>query len=125
METIKILQRVRHKHNISINSPINLFITNGEFIIAIRYVLDYGWEPATKTISTHFAYHSLWYTYGEEYGFFDNEYKMKGKKSSSIIVASEPLTEDTSTWVEVPEYTLLVARLVEDGVSIITRDINL
>ena len=104
IETLKILQKIRHKHNITINSPVNLFITNGDFIAATRYVLDYGWKAAGESLSAHFAYHSLWYTYGESYGFYDNEYKMSGKERSSIIVASEPLTEDTSTWVEVPEY---------------------
>ena len=76
--------------------------------------------------STHFAYHSLWYTYGESYGYYDNEYKMKGSKTkSSIIIASEPLTEDTTTWVEVPEYTLLLAIAEPDGINIITKDINI
>ena len=29
--------------------------------------------------------------------------------ADSIIIASEPLTRDTSSWVEVPEYGMLVA----------------
>ena len=28
-------------------------------------------------------------------------------RSDSVIVSSEPLTRDVSTWVEVPEYSLL------------------
>lgn len=126
LETLKILKQVRHQHNIAINSPVNLFITNGTFIAAIRFVLDYGWQPLDTIPSTHFAYHSLWYTYGESYGFYDNEYKMKGsKKKSSIIIASEPLTEDTTTWVEVPEYTLIVAQLEGEEIKIVSQDINL
>lgn len=126
IETLKILQQVRHHHNIAINSPVNLFITNGEFIAATRFVLDYGWQPVDTTSSPHFAYHSLWYTYGERYGCFDNEYRMKGgDKKSSIIIASEPLTEDTTTWIEVPEYTLIMAYLEKDEVKIISQDINL
>jgi glutamine amidotransferase len=124
-ETLKILQRVRNKHHIAINSPVNLFITNGEFIAATRFVLDYGWQPSEATISTHYTYHSLWYTYGDSYGFYDNEYKMKGGKTkSSIIIASEPLTEDTTTWIEVPEYTLIIAHLEQDEVKIISHDIS-
>lgn len=126
IETLKILQRVRRKHNISINSPVNLFITNGEFIAATRFVLDYGWQASDAEAVSHFAYHSLWYTYGESYGFYDNEYKMKGSKTkSSIILASEPLTEDTTTWIEVPEYTLIVAQLEAGEVKITSQDINL
>lgn len=126
-ETLKILQRVRYKKNIKINSPVNLFITNGEFIAATRFVLDYGWQSAEALPSAHSGvYHSLWYTYGESYGFYDNEYKMKGGNiKSSIIIASEPLTEDTTTWLEVPEYTLVVARHVQGEIKIVSQDINL
>ncbi|KTD25783.1 putative glutamine amidotransferase [Legionella lansingensis] len=125
-ETLKILQRVRYKKNIKINSPVNLFISNGEFIAATRFVLDYGWQPADVVPNTHLSYHSLWYTYGESYGYYDNEYKMKGSHvKSSIIIASEPLTEDTTTWLEVPEYTLIIARHEDNEIKIISQDINI
>ena len=102
-DTLKILQQLREKHHISIASPVNLFITNGEFIAATRFVFDYGWQPMHTEVTTHFTYHSLWYTYGESYGLYDDEYRMKGgTKKSSLIIASEPLTEDTTTWIEIP-----------------------
>ncbi|QDP73007.1 class II glutamine amidotransferase [Legionella israelensis] len=127
ISTLKIIKEVRRQHNIAINSPVNLFITNGEFIAATRFVLDYGWQPDDASSSTHYyAYHSLWYTYGESYGFYDDEYKMKGgKKKLSIIIASEPLTENTTTWLEVPEYTLIFAHRDKGEINIISRDINL
>ncbi len=126
LETLKILHRVRNKHNIEITSPVNLFITNGEFIAATRYVFDYGWQPLDTPPSTHFDYHSLWYTYGESYGFYDNEYKMKNsKQKSSIIIASEPLTEDTTSWIELPEYTLIIAQKEKDEIKLITKDISI
>lgn len=126
IETLKILKQVRQKRNIDINSPVNLFISNGEFIAATRFVLDYGWQPLDSPPATHFTYHSLWYTYGESYGFYDNEYKMKwGKEKSSIIIASEPLTEDTTTWIEIPEYTLIVARPEHGEMTITSQDIDI
>lgn len=126
IKTLKILQNARNKRNISIASPVNLFVTNGEFIAATRFVYDFGWQPIDAPYSAHFAYHSLWYTYGESYGFYDNEYRMRGaSRKASIIIASEPLTEDTTTWIEVPEYSLIIARLEEDGIKIVSRDINL
>jgi glutamine amidotransferase len=125
-ETLKILQRVRYKHNIRINSPVNLFITNGNFIAATRFVFDFGWHPFENEDLAHSAYHSLWYTYGENYGYYDSEFKMKGgEKKSSIIIASEPLTENTTTWIEVPEYTLMIAQREENKIKIISRDISL
>lgn len=83
LETLKILQTVRQKFNIAINSPVNLFITNGDFIAATRFVYDFGWQAKAKDIDPHFTYHSLWYTYGESYGFYEKEYKMKeGQKKN-------------------------------------------
>jgi glutamine amidotransferase len=125
MQTLEILRKVRVKYDISTTSPVNLFISNGEFIAATRYVFDYGWHPLNK-ISGHYTYHSLWYTYGDGYQFYDGEYKMKDSASkSSIIIASEPLTEDVTTWIELPEYSLIVAWLKEDKIEIVTKDILL
>ena len=54
---------------------------------------------------------SLWFTCGRDYGLHDGEWKMIGGPSgaTSIIVSSEPLSEDRATWLEVPEYSLLAA----------------
>ncbi len=125
LETLRILQRVRKKNNIDVNSPVNLFISNGDFIATTRFVFDYGWQSPNQDLA-HFSYHSLWYTYGEKYGYYDNEYRMKSDgKKSSIIIASEPLTEDTTTWIELPEYTLLIAKLENQEIQLISQDINL
>lgn len=128
IETLQIIKKVRYQHNIRINSPMNLFISNGKFIAATRFVYDYGWQSTDSSLEelAHYSYHSLWYTYGEKYELEDKEYKMReGEKKSSIIIASEPLTEDTTSWIEVPEYTLLVAKLEDEEINIISHDINL
>lgn len=126
IDTFKILQKIRAKHHIAITSPVNLFITNGDFIVATRFVFDYGWQDASTLLTTHASYHSLWYTYGESYGYYDNEYKMKsGKSKSSVIIASEPLTKDTTTWVEVPEYTIIFAKLEQGEIKIVSQDIDI
>lgn len=127
VETFKILKNVRNKHDIAITSPVNLFISNGEFLAATRYALDFGWQPSySPETSAHLIYHSLWYTAGESYGYYDGEYKMKGGENKKcIIIASEPLTEDTTTWIEIPEYSLMVAWRENDEIKIVTYDINL
>lgn len=125
LETLDVLAKVRKKHDIKSTSPVNLFITDGDFIAATRFVFDYGWPDDDTTTSTHLTYHSLWYTYGERYGFYDNEYKMRGNnKKSSMIIASEPLTEDNTTWIEVPEYTLIFAKRENDQIQITSQDIS-
>jgi len=125
-ETLSIIERVRDKNNIHTASPVNLFITNGEFIAATRFVFDFGWLPFNAPPTTHSAYHSLWYTYGEQYEKYENQFQMLSEgKRTSIIIASEPLTEDATTWIEVPEYTMLVIRKEGPEIEIVSKDIAL
>lgn len=126
-KTFKILKEIRYELNIRVTSPVNLFLTNGDFIAATRFVFDFGWPPKeTSENQEHLAYHSLWYTFGECYENSNNTYVMKpGPKKCSVIVASEPLTNDTTTWIEVPEYTILIARLKNETIEIKTKDLNL
>lgn len=108
VETFRVLKRIRKKNHISISSPLNFFISNGEFIVASRFVFDYGHYPSVSYSSHHMGYHSLWYTFGEKYGLYEGNYQMKpSKKMNSVIIASEPLTQDSTTWIEVPEYSLI------------------
>jgi glutamine amidotransferase len=45
-------------------------------------------------------------------------------RPQSLIIASEPLTADTSTWLEVPEYSLLCVERKADGLSLRTVDLD-
>ena len=47
------------------------------------------------------------------YALHSGEWKMTGgaERAESILVASEPLTRDTSSWVELPEYGALFAEI--------------
>jgi len=121
---VDILRYIRKEHNIHYSSPLNFFISNGSFIVASRYVLDYGRYPSAQYSSPHMIYHSLWYTYGEKYAECEGSYKMKmGKKRKSIIIASEPLTADATTWVEVPEYSFIGASKEDGDIRIESLDI--
>jgi predicted glutamine amidotransferase len=42
----------------------------------------------------------------------------------SVIIASEPLTTDHSSWLEVPEYSMLTAELTPSGLEFETRDLD-
>ena len=59
---------------------------------------------------------SLWYTTGRSFGLHEGEWKMIGgeQTANSLIIASEPLTHDTATWLEVPEYSAVYASLLGD-----------
>jgi len=41
-----------------------------------------------------------------------------------VIIASEPLTDDSSTWLEVPEYSMLTAELGPEGLEFKTHDLD-
>lgn len=121
--TLKVLDKIRKKNKMAISSPLNFIISNGEFIVASRFVFDYG-QYSEDDLSPHRGYHSMWYTYGEAYNNCDGSYQMKASKSmQSIIVASEPLTEDTTTWIELPEYSFIGAKIVDKQLVIRILDV--
>lgn len=47
-----------------------------------------------------------------------------GDAVRSLLIASEPLTVDISTWLEVPEYSMLMAQRTPDGLAFETLDLD-
>ena len=127
--TLGVLREARAKAGIAVSSSLNLFIADGTQLAAVRYCFDFGCYPTDDAARMHEAnlsYLSLWYTAGRNYGRHDDEWKMTGgsENATSILVASEPLTRDTAAWVEVPEYSMLHAR-IRDGRPVISiRDLS-
>ncbi len=128
---LSILREVRAQLGIAISSSVNLFLTDGHQLAAVRYCFDFGCYPTADPSRVHEAnlnYLSLWYTLGRQYGAHadahgDTEWRMTGgpHEADSIIVASEPLTRDTATWVEVPEYAVLHAELSDSSPRVTVR----
>ncbi len=117
-QTLQIIRDVRDAHGIRICSPVNLFISDGDHLVAVRYTFDFGCydDDARGIRGSTFNFLSLWYTSGTAYGFHDGEWKMVGgaRTADSFLIASEPLTRDTSTWLEIPEYSVCTVAQ-EDG----------
>lgn len=129
IEALGLISDVRRRHNIERNSAINLFFTDGESILALRYTYDFGCYDSSDPSSIHESnlnYLSLWYTAGERYSVVDNEYAMTGNPLSSdaFLLASEPLTRDVTGWVELPEYTALLVSGTGENRRIVTADIQ-
>ncbi len=114
--TYALLRRLRATLDIDLASALNLFLSNGHYLVATRFVLNFGCYSETL-LPSQLVYHSLWYSHGRSYGTFDGEFRTDGGSQStrSVIVSSEPLTRDISTWVEVPEYSLLAVEPRPDG----------
>ena len=116
---IAILREERANLGIDTSSSLNLFVTDGRQVAAVRYCFDFGRYATADAARLHEAnlgFLSLWYTAGRDYGLHDGEWKMTGGagNADSILIASEPLTRDVAAWVEVPEYSLLHAE-IRDG----------
>lgn len=111
-KSLRIIRRVREDHGIQTSSSVNLFIGDGRTIIAVRFTFDFGCYPMEDVSRVHEAnlrFLSLWYTLGTQYGIHNGEWKMSGssKYADSVLISSEPLTRDVSTWMEVPEYNAI------------------
>ena len=114
--TLEIIREARKKIGMALSSSVNLFIANGSQLAAVRYCLDFGCyrtDDPSRVHEANLTFLSLWYTLGRDYGLHDDEWKMTGgaERADSILVASEPLTRDTSSWVELPEYGALFAEI--------------
>jgi predicted glutamine amidotransferase len=115
-KTLSIIREARAELGIELSSSVNLFIANGSQLAAVRYCFDFGryrTDDPAKLHEANLSFLSLWYTLGRDYGLHDGEWKMTGgaENADSIIVASEPLTRDTSSWVELPEYSAMFAEV--------------
>ncbi len=110
-QALTIIRTVRDRHGITRSSSANLMFCDGVNLVAVRYTFDFGrFEASQLQGTTDFL--SMWYSFGADYGLHDGEWKLTGgaKRADSIVVASEPLTRDFATWIEVPEYSALVVR---------------
>ena len=115
-KALAIIREERARLGIDTSSSVNLFVTDGSQVAAVRYCFDFGRYATADASRVHEAnlnYLSLWYTAGRDYGLHDGEWKMTGGagRADSILIASEPLTRDVASWVEVPEYGLLHAEI--------------
>ncbi|MFA5959134.1 MAG: class II glutamine amidotransferase [Tatlockia sp.] len=114
VNTFKLIRNIRDTHNIHEASPVNLFVTNGNYLIVTRFVYDFGCN-VSSVHKAFLEYHSLWATFGEVYGEQEGVFKMHGTdKRKNILFASEPLTSDRTSWIELPEYSITRA-WIEEG----------
>jgi glutamine amidotransferase len=127
VSALRVLREVRARHGIDTSSPVNLCLSTGDALVATRFSFDYGWYPAGDTLlETDLPYVSLWYTLGGSYVADNGRSAMTASDTPrSLLIASEPLTIDTTAWLEVPEYTMLTASRTSSGaLDFETRDLD-
>lgn len=118
--TFRIIREIRLQCGIDTSSSVNLFLSDGLHIVAVRYCFDFGRYPVDNHEALNdnqLNYLSLWYTLGREYGNYEGEWQTIGGSDTAdtVVIASEPLTNDISTWLEVPEYSMLCASASDDS----------
>ncbi len=111
---LRVLARVRRSVGIATFSPMNLFLSDGDDVVAACFTFDRGrydglgddYHPPDEEVLR------IWTTTGHGYGLHDGEWRMSGAEgdASSCIIASEPLTRDRSTWRAVPMQHLVYVR---------------
>jgi glutamine amidotransferase len=124
---LRLLREIRARHGIDTSSPVNLFLATGKSLVATRFSFDYGWYPDQDALlETDLPYCSLWYTVGGAY--VQEEDGGSAMSASdvlrSLLIASEPLTVNPSTWLEVPEYSMITAAIGSNGLDLETRDLD-
>jgi glutamine amidotransferase len=124
--SLRILRRVRAAHGIDTSSPVNLCVSTGRSVVATRFSFDYGWYPQNDDfLETDLPFVSLWYALGGEFAERAGGWQMTAAEiPRSVIIASEPLTSDHSSWLEVPEYSMLTTELGPNGLEFETRDLD-
>jgi glutamine amidotransferase len=112
--SLRIVAKVRHELGIRTFSPMNVFLSDGNDLVAACYTFGLGnyeglgndYHPPDESVLR------IWYTMGKSYGYYDGEWRMEhaGAEATSCILASEPLTRDQSTWNAVPLQHLVYVR---------------
>jgi predicted glutamine amidotransferase len=125
---LRQVREVRERCGFVRQSAVNLVISDGRCLVATRFAFDYGWYHEGWTFAggeRRYDYTTLWYAVGTGYGCHEGEWSVgPGNPSTSLIVASEPLTLDRSAWLEVPEYCLLVATPGEQRLDVSLRELD-
>jgi glutamine amidotransferase len=125
VKTLSIVREVRGRLGIDTSSPVNLFVSTGRCLVATRFSFDYGWYPdEDPLLEVDLPFVSLWYTLGGRYAEHDGGWEMvREEQTESLLIGSEPLTRDVSTWLEVPEYSALSATLRDGAIVTECRDL--
>lgn len=104
--TLRVLAGVRRDHGIAWFSPLNLFLSDGNDLVAACFTFDRDHYPPGGD-----DFHppddkalSIWFTTGSRYEEVDGEWTMSSAQgpARSCIVSSEPLTHDRAGWSMVP-----------------------
>ncbi|HMM78847.1 MAG TPA: class II glutamine amidotransferase [Pyrinomonadaceae bacterium] len=100
VKTIRQLEEWAHEAGIKKPSIYNFAVTDGESLVTVRYVSNPQIEPI-----------SLYYSTRGKYRYFGGRFEIveSDSEQSGIIIASERLTDDRTSWTRVaPNHVVIV-----------------
>ena len=129
-KTIQEIKTLRDQFHIDTHSVINLIISNGKSMIATCFTYDFGcYEGIVSPAVLSPQMHSLWYTAGDKFGEHDGNWAMSDGNndgtSTSIIIASEPLTRNDSSWFEIQKYSMAVIDRIDGKIKVDIKDLGI
>ena len=127
---LEIVREIRERRGIDTQSPINLVLSDGQSLIATRFVFDYGWYPQDDSFfaaERECDYTTLYYATGVSERRHARDGRARpDRPTSSLIITSEPLSADRQAWTRAPEYSMLIAAPNDDGgLSIELQELDL
>ena len=106
---------------------MNLVVSDGRWLVATRFVFDYGWYPGDDSFFAAEREHdftSLWFSAGPGFAVDGQTWReIEGSQTRSVLVASEPLTEDRAMWLETPEYSLMSVEPIDGELHVESREL--
>ncbi|MBK0402897.1 class II glutamine amidotransferase [Adhaeribacter sp. BT258] len=116
-DAIVDVEEIKARLKVKEPSYINVCVTDGDTIVAVRYVSDLSLEAPT-----------LYYSEGAAYTCENGICRMKKSKNDfdkAVLIVSEKLTRYRSDWHEIPvNHMVTVNRKLEVNVSVIQRTLN-
>jgi predicted glutamine amidotransferase len=125
--TLRILTAVRSALKARTRSSLNLVICDENLFVGARLTLDFGRftldAPSEDDVRSPFL--GLWFTGGGAFEKGPRGWRMSGgaARDRAVLLSSEPLTRDTTGWVEVPEYNALAAVRHGDRVDLSLHEV--
>jgi glutamine amidotransferase len=128
---------IKRRHDNRKVAKLKFFLADGNDLVVANIglgtdyatTIDASWDelhasatPGTEEHTLAGVLEPVWYMAGDNYSDFEGTYEMtqaQGDRASTVIVASEPLTENAEAWTRIPFQH--VAYFHRDGASCTAR----
>ena len=113
-QALGIVREVRERRGIDTQSPINLVLSDGQSLVATRFVFDYGWYPQDDSFfaaEREHDYTTLYYATAISKECAQDQDARAGPTAHRARWSSPQsrLPQIAQAWTRAPEYSMLIA----------------